>query len=78
MSHATAEAMMSYVNVRNGLEIKSVLIRGTLSAKHTVMYTHNVIDDVLHMGVGVVPEVRVLRHADVADAECNDNCVGGV
>ena len=45
---------------------------------HMVMYTHSVIDDALHLGVGVVPEVRVLGNADVADAECNVNCIGGV
>lgn len=54
------------------------MIRGTLSALHMVMLTHSLIDDVLHMGVGVVPEVRVLRYADVTDHECYVNCEGGV
>lgn len=51
---------------------------GRLSALHMVMYTHNIIDDALHLGVGVVPEVRLLRHADVTDVECNVHCEGGV
>lgn len=42
------------------------------------MYTHNIIDDALHLVVGVVPEFRVLWHADVIDVDCEDDCIGGV
>ena len=41
-------------------------------------FTHNSIDDALHLVVGVVHEVRVCRDADVTNFECNDNCIGGV
>lgn len=43
-----------------------------------VMYTHSIIDDALHMVVGIIPVGRFLWHADATDAECECDCIRGV
>lgn len=68
---------MIYIKVRNGLKLK-INCDGRNTALHMVVCTHGLIDDALHLGVGFVPEDRVLRHADVTDDECYVNCTGGV
>lgn len=72
---------MSFVEVRNGLEIKlnSDQIKSICSMSLKMLkFTNNSIDGALQLVVGVVHEVRVCRDADVTNFECNGNCVGGV
>ena len=42
------------------------------------MRTHCFVHDVLHLDVGVVPEISALWHADITKAECEQERIGGV
>lgn len=54
------------------------LLRGEKCSTSMVMYTHRIIGHALRLFVGVVPVVRVRWIADVTDAECEVDRVGGV
>lgn len=51
---------------------------GKYSVMPTVIYAYIIIDDVLHLCVSGVPELKAVWNTDVTDAECNVNCDGGV
>lgn len=42
-----------------------------------MMNVYRIIDNILHLHVGVVSELRDFRHADITQTKRNDHSIGG-